>query len=317
MKKISHLSWCFFTLLFVSLVATAGAEENLTLSECVKTALERGNTAREINLTYDNSFLGVRQSRARKLPSLDFQLSSPGYESRTRLWRRFPGEPYTEWQERNLYTYGSLSAEQEFFTNGTLSLRCDISKSQHKYLSPYSSDDNLFQSNFLLRLEQPILSFNSFRATQKKADFSLEQAKLTRLESRNDLIYQVVSAYYELLLAGETERLKQESLARACKRAREAEVMYRKGLMPRLEYLQIKVDLANEEVSLIGAERDLESKSSTLEILLGRTGAGGLRISGEIGLFPQEYRKDEVFVTITEVNPSLAMLEKAPAGGEA
>ena len=312
MKRSSlfrRLSWCFVAFLVASRVVAAGATEILTLSECVKMALERGNTAREINLTYDNSFLSFRQSRARKRPSLDFQLSTPGYESRTRLWRRFPGEPYTEWQERNLYTYGSLSAEQEFFTNGSLSLRCDFSKSQHEYLSPYPSEDNLFQTNFLLEIEQPILSFNSFRATQEKADLSLEQANITRLESRNDLVYQVVSSYYELLLAGETERLKQESLARARKREREAEEMYRKGLMPRLEYLQIKVDLANEEVALIGAERDLQSKSSTLEVLLGSPGGGSLRISGEIELFPQEYRKDEVFRTITEVSPSLASLK--------
>jgi outer membrane protein TolC len=289
------------------------AVRSLTLSECVQMALTGGTRVKEITLTFGNSMEAYRQINSQKVPSLQFQLSSPGYEYRKRLWRRFPGEPYSEWKEKNTITYGNLSLVQELFTNGTVNLNFNVTKYRNRYISPYTfgkeMEDNLFQSNVLLEIEQPILAYNSFKANLKKADITLDQARITRAESVNDLIYEVVSAYYEVIRAKESCRLKVESLERGRKRASDAEAMFRKGLIPKLEYMQIKVDLANEEVELISIERDLGSKKAVLEILVGERIDDIAVIEEEVDIFTLPFTRDQVLSKISEINPALMSLD--------
>jgi len=82
---------------------------------------------------------------------------------------------------------------------------------------------------------------------------------------RQDVIFNVIEAYYNVLKAEALLRVAEENLETAQEEEKRAEAFYREGLVPRADVLNGEAHVANAELSLIKAKKYIESTKSVLK----------------------------------------------------
>ncbi len=85
-----------------------------------------------------------------------------------------------------------------------------------------------------------------------------------------DTTIRTIQLYYQMLLAGEIIKLREESIKALEENLRAVTTGYRKGTFSRLDYLRARVSLSNERTKLINARNNLLSVKASLNIHLGR-----------------------------------------------
>ena len=142
----------------------------------------------------------------------------------------------------------------------------------------------------------PGVFYNSLQATRKAHIISETDVRTVKLNTT----IQTIKLYYQLLLASESIKLREESAKALEENLKVVTVGYNKGTFSKLDYLNAKVSLSNERTQLINAKNNYLSSRASLNIYLGR------EINSEIYL-PEltqiEFTQDEInVISISEQN---------------
>lgn len=86
---------------------------------------------------------------------------------------------------------------------------------------------------------------------------------------RNDIVYSVIKSYFDFLLADEVVKLRRESIDMYTSNMKDVENLYKKGSVPKFEFLQAQVELKNQEPALLEAENNRRTALELFNFNLG------------------------------------------------
>lgn len=125
----------------------------------------------------------------------------------------------------------------------------------------------------------PLDIFGSLRAAASQAQFNAVAARLDVNRVRNDVVYNVKSAFYDVLRAQAQVDVATDSLNNALTRLNDANRSYGAGVTPRFDVISAQRDVANAQQDLINAQAQLSVDFATLKNTIGLSPKSRLRIS--------------------------------------
>src|SRR5690606_8635826 len=188
------------------------AVTRLSIGAAVRTALDQSREVRAARLALEEAGERVSEAWSAVYPSLDFNAS------------------YTR----------NVSPSVNFLPAAIF----DPTAGPDDYIAVQFGADNTWQST--IALEQPIFSPGAFIGVGAAGRFRTLQEEVVRGRV-HEVVTQVRSSYYDLLLAQEQERLMENSVRRVRQSLEETRALNRAGLTSDYDVLRLEVELANLE----------------------------------------------------------------------
>jgi outer membrane protein TolC len=231
-------------LLTVALPTVLGAAQappppspGLTLAEAVRVALEKNPTVQAADAYAESVRQSIAEARASRLPRVDF---SEGFSR----------------SNNPVYVFGGLLTQRQFaaqdFALGFLN-------------TPPPLD--LFRTQFSAAL--PLYDAGQTGRRIKDAKLSTTGANEARQRTRQEVIFDVVKAYTNALLASETVRVAQAAVETAQSDVSRAQARQEQGLTVPSDLLSAKVQLAQAQQDLAQAQSAVELARAALNVAMG------------------------------------------------
>lgn len=163
-----------------------------------------------------------------------------------------------------------------------------------------------------MRVTQPLLRGAGWNgvAERRFAEFQLEERKSAKRNNLNNLLRDVVSAYWEVAFALEEFSLRRSSLIMTREQLRIVETRHKAGRVSALEVDAVKQDIAKQQAQLLQARAQFTSRCAILRQLAGMpssTGRVEFRPSTPLKVSDVPYNRESVAVTALRDNPQLAL----------
>ncbi|MBN2041595.1 MAG: TolC family protein [Spirochaetes bacterium] len=149
------------------------------------------------------------------------------------------------------------------------SLSTDVSYTRQDAEAGYSSSIESITSVTFVNGEvfvNPGVFYNTLQASRKGHIIAENEVRTTKLNTT----IQTIKLYYQLLLAEEGIKLREESTKALEENFKVVTVGYNKGTFSKLDYLRAKVAFSNERTQLITAKNNFLAAKAGLNIHLGR-----------------------------------------------
>ena len=269
----------------------------LTVDEAVQIALERNYAVQLAELDVANANAQIREQWGQLFPRADlsssytrnvvsanpFAGSSAGglFGALGALdWLAFneaartDGDPTTE--PISLEEFRRRQAE------GQSAAGLSISDSDNPFAVP-----NTFQNS--LSISQTLYSGAAFAAVKGARDLrALNEAALA--QRRDETIHLTRQLYYGALLASRQADVVEASVERTQETVEETDLLVAQGVAPKLNRLQVEVQLANLQTQLIQAQAAAETARDQLLLTLGLPVGQPIALAGELAPPAQLYR---------------------------
>lgn len=262
---------------------------SLSLDEAVQIALERNYTIRTAELDVANANAQINEAYGSLFPRLDLTSSytrnviSPNPFAGSDAGSLFGGLGSIEWLAFNEGARTDSDpmtvpiSLQEFFDRQQAGLdAAGIVQSDSD--NPFSVP-NSFQNT--LSLTQTIYSGSAFAAVRGARSLrSLNEAALE--QRQHDVIHQTRQLFYGALLSQEQVDVMEASVERTRETVEETALLVAQGVAPKLQRLQVEVQLANQETQLIQARSTAGTARDQLLFTLGLPVDQQITLRGEL-----------------------------------
>ena len=165
-----------------------------------------------------------------------------------------------------------------------------------------SNDDNVSSS---IDAGLTISGLTDIGRTIRTQKLALDQAKLSLASAENDLVARVKSAYYGLLAAQRTVKIRTQSRDLYQDQYNRTKAFYDQGLRPKVDVTTAEVDLNNAILSLIRATNLVKTQNAALANVMGVTYGGEFKLSGEIETEEFTLSFDEALARAYEGRPDI------------
>ena len=301
---------CFlFSLLLVSFLFTAGVEANetLTLDQAVETALENSERLEQARERYQQRKDELKLYRRKYTRQFDFNLGSD-----------------QEFQYREVEKGEGLSEDGYIFDSNTnLTITHDLSPVNRVSLSQkvlnYTYNE-VFDDDTFDGLDRGSLRYEHEFWTNfdKRLDYKLElmvkeiavfkQEKEIK-EIEEELEYEVIDSYYNLLELKEREEINGESLAQAKQTLEIVRSRFEAGEVLELDKEEAELKVEERKLALERIEADYKLALLELADILGEEIPQGANLAEEEKI-PFDIQKEEVKQKVLENNRELKLVEK-------
>lgn len=260
MKKIATL------LLVLSLSTSAGAEiYHLNLDQSL--AIAREKSVSMLNLQQDMLIMeyNMKATLAGLKTHVDLNFNLPQYTETIRSFEDTAGISY--YPVRQLGYNANLSINQPLITDGRIYLRGGLSNTDDIYNSK-----RLMNMNTRIGFEQPLDAFyayNNIRSSMRQAKLNYEQSQKQLKREDLDLVYNVMSSFYNLLQVQKRRELSQSNLQRQEEAYLLAKNKFAAGLIKEVDVLQMEVDLAEAQNSFEMSLINQQSLENSFKELIG------------------------------------------------
>ncbi len=119
-------------------------------------------------------------------------------------------------------------------------------------------------------VSQPIFSGFSRLTQYDLSALGLDIARLVEQKTRQDLILEVKKAYFEELQKEKLEKVAQQAVIQLSAQVKVARNLYEVGIVPKNDFLQAEVELANANQDFVVAQNDVQLAKSRFNTLLRR-----------------------------------------------
>ena len=123
---------------------------------------------------------------------------------------------------------------------------------------------------FTATARQPIFSGFSRLTLYDISALGLDIAELVEQETRQDLILQVKTAYFEILQKEKLEKVAQQAVTQLQAQSNVSKNFYEVGMVPKNDFLQAQVELANTQQDLVVAQNNVQLARSRFNTVLRR-----------------------------------------------
>ncbi len=262
------------------------AQKILTLDDALSIALSKSYSIKSAAYSLESSQKTLEALQRGLLSSVNLEFDLPNY-SQT-LSNQFDTQTGTE----QFYKLGFTTFEGRIFfnqpiifSNGTFSLVGSLWK-RNQFTAQVEPID--YYSNISLRLNQPLFTFNSQKASLKRAELNLEKSERNYTKASKDIVYNVTSSFYRLFQAKKNVEISEEKVKQSQVSYTTAMNKYKAGLIAEVEAMQLEVDLASSKNDLLSAQQYYNETKNDFKILIGLTLDEVIDISASLEYKPVE-----------------------------
>ncbi|MDD2246196.1 MAG: TolC family protein [Proteiniphilum sp.] len=275
------------TLLFTYFVLLQSQPvQTLTLEESIEIAKNKSFTMLNLAENLKIAEFNLKSATSRLKTHIDMTVSSPQYTETIESWKDTTGITFY-YPIKELGYAGTLTINQPLPTDGNIFIQNSLSSSENL-------ENNYRSSRLRTRVgfNQPLNSFyayNSIRSTLKRAELDYERSNKQFKREELNLVYQVSSAYYNLLSLQKSTEIASLDLERQTEAYEISQNKYAAGLIREVDALQMEVDLAEAQNNYdIAVLNETSAKNSFKELL-------GLDLNDSIAL-NSEFRYEIVVI---------------------
>lgn len=231
-------------------ISSIGAEgqEVMTLDEAIWAARQQSVQALQAKAQFVSSYWAWRSYLASRLPSLFLYGNLANFNRSLTQMQNFETGELVYTGNNNLQNSIGLSLSQNITsTGGTLSLYSNLSRVDQ---FGAGAGTMWFAQPLTFTYSQPLLSFNSFKWDKLISPKEYEMARRTYMEAMEALTLNVARSYYDLLLAQLGHRAAVQNYENTETMLHIAEERMKVGSVTRDEYLQLKLRMLNDSLSI-------------------------------------------------------------------
>ena len=293
---------------FQDLIQWAGEPEPIDLPQLLQIAVRQAPALRNARLDIKIAEAQITETLARK----DWQLQLRGTGSKT--LSAFAGLAFSS----DIYG-SSLDLSRALPTGGTIDLHGDTTYSKFKSTGPFGNQE-YWQDNVSVGLTQPLLRGRGmwmYDASQEKAELTRDASVLARRSAAIQTVENVLSAYWDLVLAEREVAITQGSLDLARERLRVTEIGVRGGKTAQAEVPAVEQTIATREQDLLNGELGVLDASIALRRAAGMPIGGsalGLRVATDLGIRDDDVDLKSLVQRAEQASPELAELDKQAQG---
>ncbi|MCK4771445.1 MAG: TolC family protein [Candidatus Latescibacteria bacterium] len=267
----------------------------LDLYQAVRYALDQSWRIERGRMGLSRAEFNLAATRAALKSNASMSFTVPDFDQSLTDWTDSSGITHII-KKRSAKYSSRISIQQPLGTDGVVSLNGVMNRSQVDLFS-YSPTNKYYGSVFL-KFDQPILQPNGIKNDIRRAELSLEEARLGFQDEEIRIETEVSRSFFELLELTYKDKLAAEEVERIEQAYSIGQPLFESGSLSEVNLLQLEVELASrrDRASAAAGRLDREKDDFKQEI--------GLPLEDEIRLEPVlEY----ISVEIDEA----ALLEKA------
>lgn len=234
-----------FIYIVLGLIIQSGFSETyvLNLEQSIAIAREKSFSMMRLVQDFKIAEYNLKAATSRFKTHIDMNLTTPEYTETIRTFEDNTGITFYPVKQLNYQT--GIVVNQPLPTDGNVYLRNSL----------YNFDDFYFknrstQMNVRVGLSQPLHSFygyNSIRSSFRQAKLAHERSSKQLKREELNLVYDVSSAFYNLLSVQKSEEIARLDLERQQEAFEIAKNKFDAGLIREVDALQMEVDLAEAQ----------------------------------------------------------------------
>jgi len=230
MKRV--LCIALLGLIGVMPISAADSSPSMSLAQCIQEALDRSPDVAAARALVDAAAQGVKISHAGYLPQVDVGTS---YTRQTYNYWGSPGTPPFLWRQ----FYRGMSAKTAPYYYGGLNL------------------------------SQTLLDFGRTKGAVEVSQAQFQAAEHNLIFIRDQVDYNVRTAYYTVIAASEMVGVQQAALDNAEKHLEQSSAFHHNGTVPGIDVTASQVAVANAKLALRQAQENLKVSRAQLATAMG------------------------------------------------
>ncbi|MDX9747379.1 MAG: TolC family protein [Paludibacter sp.] len=232
----------FSTFLLMSFLSF-GETYVLDLEQSIAVAREKSFSMLRLVQDFKIAENNLKAATSRFKTHIDLNITSPEYTETIRTFEDSTGLSFYPVKRLNYQT--GLVVNQPLPTDGNIYMRNTLYN-----FDDFFSNNRLTQMNMRVGLTQPLHSFygyNSIRSSFRQAKLAYERSSKQLKREELNLVYDVSSAFYNLLSVQKSEEIARLDLDRQLEAYEIARNKFEAGLIREVDALQMEVDLAESQ----------------------------------------------------------------------
>lgn len=177
------------------------------------------------------------------------------------------------------------------FDMGGFTITMDSLMLQFPQMKVESGTENNYNLN--LSYQQPFFTWGKIRAGYDISKYSLSLTKEEYRKTKQDIKFNVVNLFHNILLAKELIKVREESIARIEDHLKAVQDRYDKGYASEFDVLRVKVQLANAKPPLTQAKNLYQLTRNNLKNTLGISLEDSIRLEGTLDYEPIEVEQSQ------------------------
>lgn len=275
-----------------SLLLHSQSVHTLTLEESIEIAKSKSFSMLKLGEDLKIAEYNLKSATSRLKTHIDMTIGAPQYSETIESWKDTTGITFY-YPVKELGYSTTLTINQPLPTDGNIFIQNMLSSSENM-----NSDFRSSRLRSRIGFNQPLHSFyayNSIRSSLKRAELDYERSNKQFKREELNLVYQVSSAYYNLLSLQRSTEIAHLDLERQMEAHEISQNKFAAGLIREVDALQMEVDLAeaqnNHDIALLN---EVSAKNSFKELL-------GLNLDDNVKL------DNELNYKIVVVDPEIAI----------
>lgn len=197
----------------------------------------------------------------------------------------------------------------------SISAGFDVSRSGNKYIggSPYGRAGNQYTTmGYVPTVSADMLLFD-FGKTKANADMAKRIHEATQEDTKetiNTVIYNIKSAYYDVLFAQAQVQVYEDTVADYALQLDQAKGFYRYGTKPKLDVVTAEYNLGQSKLNLVKAKNTLNVAQVQLSKIMGMPEYTNYELSDQLTLNLFDITEEDAIKTAFEVRPELIAAKK-------
>jgi len=229
-----------FSAFLIASLVSYGDTYVLDLEQSIAVAREKSFSMLRLVQDFKIAEYNLKAATSRFKTHIDLNLTTPEYTETIRTFEDSTGLSFYPVKRLNYST--GLVVNQPLPTDGNIYLRNSLYN-----FDDYFSNNRLTQMNMRVGLTQPLHAFygyNSIRSSFRQAKLAFERSSKQLKREELNLVYDVSSAFYNLLSVQKSEEIARLDLERQQEAYVIARNKFEAGLIREVDALQMEVDLA-------------------------------------------------------------------------
>ena len=269
--------WALVGLLIASTCSTA---EVLSLQECIDLAMQNNLQHQRDQQDLANSRVQLEGAQAPFTFGMDAFVTAPSFTGLRDTQENVALQTRVREENTDVSYSGNLRMTQRLrqlgqFTLTSVALRRDFSSNRREDFLDYSGSTRL-------AYERDILGQPSEEIALKRAEHSLQSARLNFDRQRLQLEGQVIDDYYDLVQSVRELEIEEQRLAQSRANLELAQRKFEVGLIAEVEALRLQVEMLQAEATYDQAQTDIELRRDLLRETLGLDVWAPLEIDTEV-----------------------------------
>ena len=269
--------WALVGLLIATTCSTA---DILSLQECIDLAMQNNLQHQMDQQTLASNRTQLTAARAPFAFNMNANITTPSFTGLSDTQENIALETRVREESSDVSYSGNLRMTQRLrhlgqFTLNTTALHRDFSSNRRADFLDYSGATRLFY-------ERDLLGQPSEEIALKRAEHSLQSARLNFDRQRLQLEGQVIDDYYDLVQSVRELEIEEQRLAQSRANLELAQRKFEVGLIAEVEALRLQVEMLQAEATYDQAQTNIESSRDILRETLGLDVWAPLEIDTEV-----------------------------------